>query len=104
MKSIYLIKNDSLKKCYIGSTNQKYLSRRLHQHKYNFKKYKDVKNGLKPDNNFTYNYCSSYDLMDGNVKIELLEKVEDEERYNKEKHYINNYNIEGYSLVNKMYK
>lgn len=106
MKNIYIIKNNNLKKYYIGSTNQKWITRRLQQHIYNYKKYKYIQNGGIPTNNFKYNYCSCFDLLNDNdeIDIELLENVEDNERYNKEKHYINNYKIENYTIVNKQYK
>ncbi len=108
MKKIYLIKNNILKKYYIGSTNQHYLSRRLHQHIYNFKRYKDIKEGKERRNDFNYTYCSSFDLnLEQNkkdIEIELLEEVDDNERYEKEKHYIKNYNIENFEIVNKMYR
>jgi hypothetical protein len=105
MKNIYIIVNDTLKKYYIGSTNQQWITRRLAQHLYNYKKYRARMNGEPSTNNFQYNYCSCYDLLDddNNIKIELLEKVDDNIRYEKEKYYINNYKLNDYIICNKQY-
>ena len=60
---IYTIRSHQTTDIYIGSTTQP-LYKRIHQHKRNFKCWKNGK----------YNYVSSYELMKyGDVYIELLE-------------------------------
>lgn len=80
---IYKLVSNNTGKYYIGSTCAD-LTLRLWQH------YKDYKIFSKGE----FHYLSSFDVVkDGNVTIELLEKVECNNRYDlntKEKHYISN--------------
>lgn len=83
MSKIYKISN-SVGLCYIGSTTQKYLSRRLSCHKYHFKKWQKGQN----------NYISSFEVIQGsNIKIELLEEVKEKTQLLiRERFYIDNLN------------
>ena len=80
---IYIITNQDRELVYIGSTTKKYLSSRMSQHRYDYKKHRQGK-GYR---------CRSYDLFDqfdvNYCKIELLERfpcndrqeLEDREAY-----------------------
>ncbi len=70
--------------CYIGSTTQKYLSRRLSCHKYHYERWKKGK----------MNFMTSFKVIaEGDYKIELVEEVKDNNLLlTRERFYIENTN------------
>lgn len=82
--NIYKMTNSELDKCYIGSTIFN-LKKRLSQHKYHFKLYKL---GLYSKNLSSFNLLNHF----GNIKIELLEKCNYNQRFIREGYYIKNNN------------
>ena len=92
---IYKLTNDINNLIYIGSTQNKYLSKRKAQHKYIF---------TKPDIN-----CSSKKIFEGNgnVKIELLELFtfnDIDEIKKKERDYIKKINCVNIQIPERDYK
>ena len=81
---VYKLYSPSKNIVYIGSTAEKYLSRRLQHHLSDYKKYK--KN--------THHYCKSFDVLECvDYKIELVEEVSCnnvEQLREREKYYILN--------------
>lgn len=82
---IYKITSPQTNRIYIGSTCKKYLSSRLSDHKFEYKRH--IQTNAK-------NYCSSFEIVKfDDCKIELLELCNletKEERYQKEREHIEN--------------
>lgn len=79
---IYKLVCDTTNKIYIGSTTEKYLSRRLAKHIYDFK------------NKEKKNFVSSYEILkNNNFHIELIENINSNDIYelhNRERYYVEN--------------
>ena len=77
---IYKISSKSIKSVYIGSTTQE-IDTRLKEHVSDLKRYLNDK----------FHYITSFGIIAfGNFKIELLEECEEENRYERERWYIQN--------------
>ena len=83
---VYIISSDSTNKVYIGSTNAKYLSMRLAQHRYYYNQVLKGKKG-----NCLYSSFDIFDESDDDVYINLLEECTKEEKHQLEMNWINFY-------------
>ena len=98
MTKIYCVYNDSNDSIYIGSTNCMYISTRLAQHNYNYRKYK-----LNPTR---LRYSSDKVIEDKNgvfnkTNITLLDECNEDIRYYTENYWINYYKTLGFDVVNE---
>lgn len=90
---IYKIVNDDLNLTYYGSTQKKYLSQRMSQHKYESKK-----NPTK---------SSAQIILTNNYKVVLIEELEVEtikELHEREKYYITNFDCVNKTIPNSTRK
>jgi len=95
---VYILSSDYTNKVYIGSTNCQYLSLRLAQHRYYYRKVKSGKTETKYTSFDIFDECPS----DYDVDINLLEECSKEDKNTLEMNWINHYDAdEDVEVVNK---
>ena len=92
MKSIYKIYSPNSNNIYVGKCGNE-LNARLCQHRYYFQQYTK-----KLDNRF---YSSSWVFIDGEAKIEEIERCNDIDSSNRESYWIHQLKKDGYNVVNE---